>query len=254
MTIQILRSASRFIGALPVVALCALTSAPVAAERRQADVRAATPGAKILFAEKPAILIIIDGEPAYQPLKGTDLQRLTNAKPFIVRDSAGVHYLKVFDGWMEAYGLYGMWSVAGVPPRGAELALRRIAAAKTVDLLDGAPMGKPSGRRHLDDDTAPEIFISTTPAELIVMDGPPRFATVEGTSLEYVENTTANVFREPTDDELYVLISGRWFRAWTTDGPWEGVAPSDLPSDILAIPDSSTVWHHTGAARAMPPR
>jgi hypothetical protein len=153
---------------------------------------------------------------------------------------------------MEAYGLRGMWSVAGVPPPGAEPALRRAVVAKTVDLLDGATSRQPDDRPTLDDATAPAIFISTEPAELIVTNGPPRFATVEGTSLEYVENTTANVFKEPTDQELYVLISGRWLRAWTTDGPWEVLSPSELPSDILAIPDSSPVWHDTPAVRAVP--
>jgi hypothetical protein len=254
MTTQIMRSASRFIRALPVLALCAFTSAPVASAQRQAAPNAEAPGARILFADKPAILILIDGEPVYQPLKGTDLQRITNARPFIVRDSAGIHYLKVRDGWMEAYDLYDMWSVAGVPPHGAEQAFRRIATVRTIDPLDGVASGRGGNRPRLDDATAPTIFISTTPAELIVTAGPPRYATVEGTSLQYVENTTANVFKEPTDEELYVLISGRWLRAWTTDGPWEAVSRSDLPSDILAIPDSSSVWHGARAVRAIPGR
>ena len=53
---------------------------------------------------------------------------------------------------------------------------------------------------------------------------------------------------------ILVLIAGRWLRAWTTDGPWQVVARSDLPSDILAIADNSPVWHGTRAARALPRR
>jgi hypothetical protein len=255
MTIRVVRMMSRFIGAMPMLALFALTSVPVAAaDQHGGDLAVATGTKKILFAEEPAILIVIDGEPLYQQLEGTDLQRITNTQPFIVSDSAGIHYLKVLDGWMEAYGLYSRWSVAGVPPPGAEQALRQIAIARTIDLLDPSSLGEQGRRPRLDDATAPAIFISTTPAELIVMDGPPHYATVEGTSLEYVDNTTANVFREPTDGELYVLIGGRWFRSWTTDGPWEAVSRSDLPSDILAIPDGSPVWHGTRAVRAIAPR
>jgi hypothetical protein len=78
-----------------------------------------------------------------------------------------------------------------------------------------------------------------TPAELIVMDGPPRYAPVEGMTLEYVENTTATVFKEPTDDELYVLTSGGWFRAWTNDGPWQFVPRNELPADIAAVRDDT---------------
>jgi hypothetical protein len=151
----------------------------------------------------------------------------------------GIHYLKVFDGWMQAYSLIGLWSVAGVPPPGAQEALQQAVAAKTVDLLDGPIPGKPDKTPKLAADAVGIIFVSTVPADLIVTDGPPRFATIEGTSLKYVENTTANVFKEPTDDELYVLSSGRWFRAWRTDGPWQFVPGDELPADFAAIPDSS---------------
>jgi hypothetical protein len=243
-----MRPLLRVAGALPLLALCAVTTGRTIAADRSED------PPRLLFAEQSAMLVLIDGDPVYRPVKGTDLQRIINTKPFIVRDAAGIHYMKVFDGWMEAYMLTGLWSVAGVPPPGAEQALRRAAVAQTVDLLDSATSREPGNTPKLDDATAPAIFISTVPAELIVTNGPPRFATVEGTSLEYVENTTANVFKEPTDEELYVLISGRWYRAWTTDGPWEVVSRSDLPSDILAIPDGSPVWHGARAARAMPRR
>jgi hypothetical protein len=242
-----IRSLWRIAGILPLATLFALvTGRTIAADQSDPP--------RLLFAEHRAILILIDGDPVYRPVKGTDLERIVNTKPFIVRDTAGIHYMKVYDGWMEAYGFRGMWSVAGVPPPGAEQAFRRTAAARTVALVDAAT-ARPSGRRPtLDDATAPAIFVSTEPAELIVTSGPPRFVTVEGTSLEYVENTTANIFKEPTDEELYVLISGRWLRAWTTDGPWEVVSRSDLPSDILDIPDSSPIWHGTRAARATPRR
>src|SRR6266849_4342016 len=252
MTIHSMRPLMRLAGALPLLALCVVTSGRmIAADRLEAGFGIAwaekqgdglpikNDPPRLLFSRQSAILVLIDGDPVYRAVKGTDLQRIINTKPFIVRDTAGIHYLKVFDGWMQSYILTGMWSVAGVPPPGAEQALQQAVAAKTVDLLDGASPSKPSEMPKLDVDAPPTIFISSEPAELIVTNGPPRFAAVEGTSLEYVENTTANVFKEPTDEELYVLISGRWLRAWTTDGPWEVVARSDLPSDILAIPDSS---------------
>ena len=239
-----MRPRRRIASVLPLVIVCATVTGTTAAAARSVD------PPRLLFANRPAILIQISGNPMYRPIRGSDLERIVNTKAFIVRDTAGIHYLKVFDGWMEAYGLRGMWSVAGVPPPGAERALQRLAATRAVDLL-GAMAARPSGSRPtLDDATAPAIYISTEPAELIVTDGPPRFAAVDGTSLEYVENTTANIFKEPTDQELYVLISGRWLRAWTTDGPWQVVARSDLPSDIQAIRGDSPVWHGAHATRA----
>ena len=218
--------------------------------RRDADPRQPTAGTKsqglpinndpptFFFSERAAILVLIDGAPVYRPIDGTNLQRIINTKPFIVRDTAGVHYLKVFDGWMEAYGLTGMWSVSGVAPRGVARALQQAVTQRTVDLLDGASPGHPDDRPALDAGAPPTIFVSTKPAELVVTNGPPRFVKIEGSSLEYVENTTAKVFKEPTDDELYILTAGRWFRAWNTDGPWEYVPSRELPADLTAIANS----------------
>jgi hypothetical protein len=226
----------RLAGSLPLFALCVATSGRMIA----ADglpIKNDPP--RLLFSEQPAILVLIDGDPVYRAVKGTDLQRVINTKPFIIRDTAGIHYLKVLDGWMQAYMLTGIWSVAGVPPHGAEQAFQQAVAAKTVDPLDGASPDNPVETPKLDGGAPPAIFISTKPADLIVTNGPPRFAALDGTSLEFVENTTANVFKESTDDELYVLTSGRWFSAWTTDGPWQFVPSSELPADIAAVPDRS---------------
>jgi hypothetical protein len=188
------------------------------------------PGAPhIFFREAPALLITTDGDPVYRGVEGTDLERIVNTRAFIVRDHAGIHYLKVFDGWMEAYVLNGDWSVSGVAPEGGIEALRRAVDAKLVDRLDrdGSPANTPSLATEV-----PSIVVSPEPAALIVTEGPARYQTVEGTSLEYLVNPTDKVFREPTDQELYVLVGGRWFRAWVTDGPWEFIRDDELPADI----------------------
>ena len=130
-----------------------------------------------------------------------------------MRDEAGIHYLKVLDGWMEAYMLMGDWSVSGVTPPGGTVALERAVDAGNVDLLDGSrsKMTAPTLAAQ-----PPTILISSTPATLIVTDGPARFQTIKGTALERLVNTTAKVFREPTDQELYVLVAGHWYR-WVED-------------------------------------
>lgn len=185
---------------------------------------------QIFFAEAPALLILIDGDPVYQPIAGTDLERIVNTSALIVRERAGIHYLKVLDGWMEAYTLSGDWSPSGVAPTGGTEALKTASATK-IDLLDGR--GSTARGTSLATQ-APTILISSEPAELIVTDGPARYQTVEGTSLEQLVNTTATILREPTDQELYTLVANRWFRAWTTDGPWQFIASDELPADITA--------------------
>ncbi|MCU1384715.1 MAG: autotransporter [Acidobacteria bacterium] len=229
-----MRALARFTGALALVAISLATSGSAGAEGRQIGNDAPA----IRFAEEPSILVRIDGDPVYRPIAGTNLQRIVNTRPFLVRDDAGIHYLKVFDGWMETYELTGLWSVSGVAPRGVQPAFEQAVADKSVDLLDGSNRRQPDEVPTLDDGRAPAIFVATMPTELIVTDGRPRFVTIDGSSLQYAENTTADLFKEPTDDELYVLIAGRWFRAWTTDGPWESVPSRELPKDFSTIPDS----------------
>jgi hypothetical protein len=187
---------------------------------------------RIFFAESPALLILIDGDPVYRSIAGTELERIVNTRAVIVRERSGIHYLKILDGWMQAYTLTGDWSVSGVAPAGGAAALERASDTMTVDLLDGS---RTKAERPSLANQPPTIFISSEPAALIVTDGPERYQTVEGTSLESLVNTTAKVFREPTDQELYVLVAGRWYRAWTTDGPWQFIPTEELPADIANI-------------------
>ena len=195
---------------------------------------------RVFFSTTPARLILIEGDPVYAPVPGTELQRIVNTKPLIVRDVAGMHYLKILDGWMETYSLEaGEWSVSGVPPDGARLALEQARSTNAVDLLAGGASADPAGTHRLANEPAPAIFISMTPAELVVTDGPMSFADIDGTSLQYVVNTRADLFREPTNRQLYLLTSGGWLRSWTIEGPWELVAPGGLPADFARIPDGS---------------
>jgi hypothetical protein len=211
------------------------TAAPAAMADDTSPARTETP--QILFSASPAMLIRIDGDPVYRDVDGTGLQRIVNTKPLILRDESGTFYLRILNGWMEAYSLEGLWSVAGVPPENADAALRNAGAVKGVDLLDGMDTPGAAGNTPLADERAPVIYISTIPAALVVTDGSPRFEPMPGTSLEYIANTTSKVFREPTDQELYLLVSGRWFRSWTTAGPWQAVPGDQLPADIARMPD-----------------
>ncbi len=62
------------------------------------------------------------------------------------------------------------------------------------------------------------------PAELLVTEGPPQFELIPGTELEYVKNTTANIFRDTKSLDYYILLAGRWFRSKSLEsGPWEFV-------------------------------
>src|SRR5262252_1027217 len=87
--------------------------------------------------------------------------------------------------------------------------------------------------------TVPEVIVATTPTELVVTEGAPDWVPVEGTMLLYVQNTTANVFKDLNDQQTYVLVTGRWFRAPGFSGPWQYVAGANLPPAFAQIPDDS---------------
>lgn len=182
-------------------------------------------GMRIIFSPAPALLVRINGEPRYEQLIGTDLQRVINSTALIVRDVAGMHYFRRGDTWMEAYDLTGPWSTAGTVPEGAEVAVKEALSDIRTDLFASAQSHGPT----------PMVCVSTTPAELIVTDGEPQYAPFNGTPLLYIRNTTGIVFREPTDQELYVRVPAGWFRAWTANGPWEPVPADKLPADLAGI-------------------
>jgi hypothetical protein len=109
-----------------------------------------------------------------------------------------------------------------------------------VDLLEGkADPEKKVEKPSLAKGPVPLVYVSTSPTELIVTEGDPKYGPLEGTSLSYAENTTGNLFKHATEQKTYVLISGRWFRSASLDGPWEFVPGGKLPPDFAKIPDDS---------------
>src|SRR4029077_5982046 len=82
--------------------------------------------------------------------------------------------------------------------------------------------------------SVPKVFVSTTPAELILLRGAPNYLVVSGTGLLWVVNTESDVFRLGKDGAVYFLVSGRWFTAPGFDGPWTFATPN-LPEDFKRI-------------------
>ena len=82
--------------------------------------------------------------------------------------------------------------------------------------------------------------MSTQPAILVGVSGEPKFVPIPGTSLEYVSNTTAHIFRDTSSQRIYVLAGGRWFQGTATRGTFDLTPTSvdKLPADFARIPAS----------------
>ena len=85
------------------------------------------------------------------------------------------------------------------------------------------------------------IVTATEPTELVATDGPPRWKTTAGGKLLYVENTETPWIRETEGTDNYLLISGRWFKSASLQGPWTFARPDSLPKSFQDIPADSPI-------------
>ena len=192
---------------------------------------------RVIVSDTPAILVPIDGTPSIKPVPDTRFERVINSQALIARvRNDSTWYMHVFDGWLSADSLAGPWVKVSSIPSGLNGAAQRLAKKGSVDLLDGGPQAKP---RPSLNNGVPTIYVSQEPAELIVFKGQPNFIPVTGTGLLWAENTTADVLVNTANNDYYVLLSGRWYRAASMSGPWVYVAANALPADFSRIPKTA---------------
>jgi len=191
-----------------------------------------------IFSQTPAVLVLIDGDPVWVPVAGTSLERVLNTRALILRDPSGAIYLHLFDGFLRASSLSGPWNTSVHVPAEVNQTADDLSSQQVVDLMTGPPDDS-TGQAPTLANGQPEIYLATEPTELIVTDGTPNWVADQGSSLLYVDNTTANIFKDLNDQQTYILVSGRWFKAADFNGPWQYVDPANLPAEFAQIPATS---------------
>jgi hypothetical protein len=183
----------------------------------------------ILYSTEPAILVLVDGPPILKPLIGT-YQRVINTRAVMLYNTADQNdYLYAGSNWYNAQSITGSWNVDPTPPPDIGIALDAALATKQVDpLLPQRPLATPLN-----------VYVSTTPAELVQTSGTEVRVPLPGTALSYVANSDSAIFYHSNDTFYYVLISGRWFKGPYIYGPWTFVPPDSLPPDFQKIPADS---------------
>ena len=193
---------------------------------------------RIIFSTTPAVLAIIDGNPTLRP-SADNLQKVINTRALILFDSSkSTYYLALMDGWVEAPTIQGPWNPAKHAPTKSLDNIRQGAETNNQN----QPLGNPqqSLQDAYDQGEAPSIYISTTPAELLVTEGEPQYSQLPGTSLSYVSNTGSDIFLDSTNQTYYILLGGRWFQTSSLqNGPWTYVSGASLPPDFAKIPTYS---------------
>jgi hypothetical protein len=81
--------------------------------------------------------------------------------------------------------------------------------------------------------------VATESTELIVSDGAPQWTPIVGGELDTLANSESDIFRTTADQQVWVVLSGRWYRSAALSGPWTYVQADALPPSFRKIPSSS---------------
>jgi hypothetical protein len=226
----------KFPGATKTISLDRMQAALEAAGEEIKGVEVKNDPPKIIIATTPSLLVLVDGMPQLREIQGTKLQRVINTRAVLLfENDKKTYYLRVQDWWLQAKELEGPWTYAKKLPddmKKAEEYVVTQAAGQTLQSDQAAkqPSMKEAGKNA----EIPVVYVEFGPAELIETKGDPQYKPIPGTGLEYADNTNGNIFR--LGSQYYILISGRWFRGDSLQGPWTFVSGSELPPDFAKIP------------------
>src|SRR5207249_1318904 len=181
---------------------------------------------KIFFSQTSALLVNLDGKATWSPIKDNDLKYAVNTNwDLFLHDPSKTHYLRYETSWLQATDLAGPWTLAAALPP----SFSKLPADDNWKDVKAALPGK-----KLDPNKVPTVFVSEEAAEILLLDGPPKYQMAAG-ALLWVSNTESDVFRLGEQGAVYYLVSGRWFSAPDFQGPWKFATP-DLPKEFQNIP------------------
>jgi hypothetical protein len=184
---------------------------------------------KIFVSYEKAILLLVDGDPVRAPIEKTSLEYVVNTNWNIFFDKDQSKYY-LLDGrqWLESAALEGPWQATSKLPKAMASLPNQ---PNWEEVKKAIPAPSVAGG-------APKVFYSSSPAEIMLFKGQPKFEPIANTQLKYAANTESDVFLQGAENQYYFLVAGRWFRARTLDGPWS-YASADLPADFALIPPNS---------------
>ncbi len=181
---------------------------------------------EIIYRDKPALLVMIDGEPVMREIENSPFQAVINTPyPLISDEKSGYYYLNAAkDVWYRAKAATGPFEYITGPP---------IEIAQLVD-----PEEMEGSDEVVTAKNAPELVVRTDPAELIVTDGEASFVPLVD-DLLVISNSDSDIFMHVSEQHYYIVLSGRWFNASSMNGPWTFINSEDLPAAFQQIPADS---------------
>lgn len=191
----------------------------------------------IQFSEELAVLLMYDGEPRFEPVEDSPYERALNTPYLVAKDKTGSVYLSDGSHWYAAKDPMGPWAITDNPPADlAKAVSASLESVESVESVESAAMDtvEPNGR-------TPVIVAATQPTELVVTDGKPDWQSLTGGEILYVKNTETPWLRDLPTGNMYILLSGRWYRSKSSKGPWTFVPANELPAAFSEIPPDSDI-------------
>ena len=207
--------------------------AAMPAERAEGDPPA------VLVSDRPAELILLDGEANLESIGGSGLQYVTNTGNdlFVYDDN---YYFLVSGRWFRAERLRGPWThMTALPEPFADIptdhakAHVRAAIPNTAEARLAALEALIPRRATISRDAGNNVSVA--------YQGEPQYETIAGTDVSRVTNSPNDVLL--ADGKFYLCLNAVWYVSNESDGPWE-VADS-IPASIYNIPASSPAYHVT---------
>jgi hypothetical protein len=189
----------------------------------------------IFYSSENAVLVIIDGEPILAPIENTSLKFAVNTNwSLFFETESNTYYLLNEDQWLKSADLNNAWEpVSKLPDTFSKLPDEE----NWTDVREQIP-AKNANKK------LPKVYVSNKPAELILLEGTPKYETIkEAKGMSFIVNTESDLFLYGgTDSQYYLLLSGRWFKSASLDGPWSFTS-NDLPPAFAQIPEDHPKGH-----------
>lgn len=205
----------------------------------------------VFYTERPAEVILFDGQPKFVQIEGTRLKYAQNASSYVFLYAPTKHYYYLTAGrWFAASSLSGPWTFA--TPHLPEDFANIPAGSPVGDILASVPGTGEAKDAVLLAQVPTTMVVNPTAAAAqakVTYSGDPQFKPIEGTPLSYASNTPDRVIK--VGDVYYLCLQGVWFLSSTPQGPWQ-TAPS-VPQVIYTIPPSSPVYNVTYVTQTTTP-
>src|SRR5437762_3055158 len=197
----------------------------------------------VFYSNKPAEVILFDGQPVYAQIPDTQLEYATNTNSvvFVFTPTQQFYYLTA-GRWFSAMDLQGPWTYAtpDLPADFAKIPLNTPASA----ILASVPGTEEAKDAVLLAQVPTTVTVNQKQAATKVMveyAGDPKFEPIKGTSMAYATNTPDKVIK--VGDVYYLCLQSVWFTSPNSQGPW--TTCTSVPQEIYTIPPSSPVYNVT---------